>query len=581
MFNQILLPVKYFLIACIGLLACNPVIAQAGNGTYEDGFLLKLYLPDGSKPLFENKTGGYGYAYFGADVVHEMEGDLAWARTASGDSLCCGPATNDLAGKIALLRRSDCSFIQKCINAQKSGAKAVIVLNHYTSPFEDEQTILNMQTGLNSDSVTVPCIFVCRKVGKMMTDAIDSGLPMKARFVFRNLDKATVAYHYSTPLRQVDTLKHVTVHFFNPGPDTVFTATVDARIAEPGGNTVHLSVPVAGLLPGRDTLLIFPPYLPAATKGVFEVVFSNTFFQESEDTVRRKFEISEHTWASDNGVIVPGGVQVDGPGNQIGFIQYGALYHTGDTSSKAAYVTFGLANAAVVYSPLGNDANSIAIIIYDADADGDGEMNLVNNWDDLSGYEIGFGVYVINGNEKPDSLITWPVAKIDNINALVELKPSHWYYVSLLYDGANAGTFLMPAFSKTTKENYFNFPSTPVQLASSFYKEGFCDCTVIQRLLQDNPMPNAAQNLLDPSLFSIAPNPATEHLRLELNLKSLSRFVNVSLFDLWGQHVARQSKADFHQGTIDFEVGGLPSGTYLLWIRTEEGSAIRKVAICH
>lgn len=44
----------------------------------------------------------------------------------------CGPLINDLTGKIAFIRRSTCTFVEKVLNAQNAGAIGSIVANHST-----------------------------------------------------------------------------------------------------------------------------------------------------------------------------------------------------------------------------------------------------------------------------------------------------------------------------------------------------------------------------------------------------------------------------------------------------------------
>lgn len=418
---------RFFLFPALSLLAVfapKQIEAQQNNGTHEDGFLLKLFLPDGSTPLFEGKKGGYGYALFGGEVLEEMEGEVAWARTAAGDSICCAPVVNDLAGKIALIRRGEnCGFSQKIFYAQQMGAKVAIIVNHYSWGDDDENTVAFMSGGVNADSVVIPCIFICRKVGELITSAIDNGQPLTARFVFRSLDKATAAYHYATPLSQVDTLKHITAHFFNPTSDTIFNAVVRADITEPDGNAVTLSVPVASLAPRQDTLLFFPHYLPAFTIGDFEVLYTNNIFGDIEDVMRQKFRVTAYTWASDNQDILPNGFLYDYPDFSLSRFQPGALYRTGPNGGVAAQAIFGLVDA----DKLDIWEYGVGVVLYDADIDNNDAIDFPgggsNNWTDLN--PIGWGNYELTGNEVDNELIAIPIKDINSNLDTVLLKPRH------------------------------------------------------------------------------------------------------------------------------------------------------------
>lgn len=77
----------------------------------------------------------------------------------------CGVATNAslLNGKIVVIRRGTCPFIEKVINAQNAGAIAVIIVNNDAA---NPDTLVNM-SGADA-SVTIPAIFVSYNVGEAL-----------------------------------------------------------------------------------------------------------------------------------------------------------------------------------------------------------------------------------------------------------------------------------------------------------------------------------------------------------------------------------------------------------------------------
>lgn len=83
----------------------------------------------------------------------------------------CDPLTNGAAvnGKIAVIYRNTCSFVQKLTNAQNAGAIAAIIVNR-----EDE--LLGMlgdaTDGIN---VTIPAIFVSNVTGSILIDEMANG----------------------------------------------------------------------------------------------------------------------------------------------------------------------------------------------------------------------------------------------------------------------------------------------------------------------------------------------------------------------------------------------------------------------
>ncbi len=79
------------------------------------------------------------------------------------NSDACTGATNgaSLSGKIAVIRRGTCPFIDKVKNAQNAGAIAVIVVNNDTA---NPDILVNM--GGADASITIPAIFVSYNVGE-------------------------------------------------------------------------------------------------------------------------------------------------------------------------------------------------------------------------------------------------------------------------------------------------------------------------------------------------------------------------------------------------------------------------------
>ncbi len=86
--------------------------------------------------------------------------DLVLYNDGSSDpSLACAPATNAaaIAGKICIVRRGDCLFVQKVKNAQNAGALAVIVVNNVEG---------NIVMGGGDATITIPAISVTQEIGE-------------------------------------------------------------------------------------------------------------------------------------------------------------------------------------------------------------------------------------------------------------------------------------------------------------------------------------------------------------------------------------------------------------------------------
>lgn len=569
--------------------------AQGDPGTDDDGFTVRIVSPANIAIDIANgfqDCGWVGTADFGPSVTQDLCGEVIWALP---DSLGCSvlPA-GSLDGKIALIRRGTCGFSLKIYNAQQAGAKAAIILNHYNNPIDgpcfayaNATQFFGGMSGLDSASaVTIPAIFLQRLTGENIDGALKAGEKVEVCFLFPRMAGQTAVYHYSTPLSQVDTIGAgiMSVIFSNRSSNTLANTVVKADIESPTGNMQTLSVTIPTLDPLAADTVEFDEFIPELVKGKFKVTFSNSVFTEPRDSLVTYFEHTDYTFATDNFVVDSFGVGGSNAdfiaGNFI--VQNAGLCVTGENGGGATYVTFGISNVDTLWSPLGDDANTVGIIVYDADGNGDGIIDITNNFDDLAGQEIGLGNYIMNGTEPVDSLINVPIFDTNDPSLPVPLEANHAYYVSLFYDGANAGTGRCLRFSNTPDVPYAINLTTPLYFNNTLYS-GWAGTEIIQRLQMEgfDPTNVKEQKPLDIAKFKITPNPASDVVLVDLKLAEVNKSVTVSLLDWNGRPVRTQTVKEFQNGQLAFNVNELPSGYYLAWIRTSEGAIMAKVAVCH
>lgn len=93
------------------------------------------------------------------------------------DYIACGSVTNgtDINGKIAVVRRGECTFVTKVQNAQDEGALAVIVVNNTADP------TFNM--GGDSNTITIPSIMISQADGEELITALENGTTINATLV--------------------------------------------------------------------------------------------------------------------------------------------------------------------------------------------------------------------------------------------------------------------------------------------------------------------------------------------------------------------------------------------------------------
>ena len=438
-----------------------------------------------------------------------------------------------------------------------------------------------MGAGAVGTQVTIPAIFVGRDIGEKLDAAINSGKSIQICLVLPRLYNAVAAYHYATPITQIDTLSNIGVRFVNRNTASQ-DVVIKAEVKDPNGNVTVLTTNVEDVAGGLDTFVYLPAYLPPAVLGRFEVTFSNSVYTESRDTVERSFYITPYTFASDNLTIDPLGVGAsDAQFATANFQQQsGSLYLTGPNGGVASYATFGIANAAAI---AGTGADDITIILYDGDPDNDGIIDFTAGFtdlDNLPGGQVGFATYTMTGAEPVDSLITVEISDFTT-GGPVTLKPRHSYYLSILYNGSNGTTGKDIQLSNTLDELYLNFPTTPLFLDQLY--SGFAGAVIIQRLQMEGYPANlvSVPTLLDVSKVVVTPNPANDQIRLDINLAKVNDAVTVSLIDWTGRFVSTQLLKNFQSGQTSFNVSALPTGNYLVQVSTNEGTTMRKVTVAH
>ncbi len=171
----------------------DPLLAEAQDGallgysdnanmsTPADGESPKMQMyiwsgsPSGSVDITESgAVYAPGFADFGpADF--DITGDVVLAADATAPvNDICSAVINDIAGKIALIDRGNCTFESKVIAAQNAGALAVIIANHTAGA-----PAPNMPRGNLMSSVTIPVLSVTFEDGKAIKDALTATVTAK------------------------------------------------------------------------------------------------------------------------------------------------------------------------------------------------------------------------------------------------------------------------------------------------------------------------------------------------------------------------------------------------------------------
>jgi PA domain len=580
------------------------VQAQTGSRP----FVIDLTINGVTTRLNPDVPCGFGAAgTWGGILSAETCLDVAWgvdvptAMDPTPDSLNCDsiPA-GFLTGKVGLARRGGCEFGVKALNLQKGGASIAVIVNNagLLTPINstDECWAGGMAPGMVGTQVNIPTLLISRKTGNEIAAAINAGQTVTMCFYPVSLVNAAAELQYSTPLAHRDSLFLIRTDVINRG-NTPIDVTVKARITDPAGEVTEFTdflenvVPVANIPNNQpDSVAVFPLYYPEL-EGTYRIDFSNDVYSQSYDSISRFFEISSTTFATENGQnISDQGMDVPNFAAANREIYAAARYVTGpDSTSVVNSITFGLGNALEVVSdnPL-NDL--ITISLYDADVNNDGLNDIpgidFTGTEEFSDYLetlAGFADYTIDASVPSNQLITVPLLNLDG-EVGVTLKPFHFYYVILAYDGKPSNGDTCVTFTTAGPIDYLLFntlgPVTPVQ-TQSFFSGGFAVGNPIARMGLDVTSTVKPKPVLSDSKYKILSNPANEQLVIDMELAEANDMY-FSLVDMQGRSYTNLSKKDFQSGQVTLNTQGTPSGSYVLWVRTsKEGNRAIPVMICH
>jgi hypothetical protein len=122
-----------------------------------------------------------------------FEAEVMIALDGSADHYGCDPWTNsaEIAGKIALIRRGDCTFYEKADNAQVANAAGMIIVNHPSStgaicagePTADPQEcVIGMAGNDPGDGIFIdlPFVMMSMRQGEELFTALDGGQTVRA-----------------------------------------------------------------------------------------------------------------------------------------------------------------------------------------------------------------------------------------------------------------------------------------------------------------------------------------------------------------------------------------------------------------
>lgn len=109
----------------------------------------------------------YPTTAFGPVLTSVLNTDIELVSDTNPLGCNANPITNSVSGKIALIRRGNCAFVEKILNAQNAGAVAVIMMNNIAG------TPIPM--GGTDAGITIPSVMISKEDGDILEAAVLAG----------------------------------------------------------------------------------------------------------------------------------------------------------------------------------------------------------------------------------------------------------------------------------------------------------------------------------------------------------------------------------------------------------------------
>jgi len=334
------------LLFCLAMLFAVSASVQAQLTHYMD---FRVNSPGSIQSSYSYGAPADGSGQWGPTQINTITGDLEWI-TDNVDSLGCSPGTNNLTGKIALVRRGACSFSLKVYEAQQLGAVGCVICNH-----TQNVPLVGMLGGDSASAVTIPAIFLSYEDCELLHTQVDAGTTVNASFYVPSLYDARLSYSYTTPQQHVQPLSGISMSLYNIGLSPATNIISSCELTDPLGAMTTIYDTVATLNSYQDSAITFQgsyPVTALTAPGTYTGVFK-TSLNPSDSIVKEFIVNSDSTFSLDDFGPGIGGLATDdadfAAANNGGITfkyDMGAVYLTGSgTQSDATSGTFALADA--------------------------------------------------------------------------------------------------------------------------------------------------------------------------------------------------------------------------------------------
>jgi len=557
--------------------------STAQNGTENSGAVIRVTYGSNSRDFFEGAC-GYGTANWGGVPQGKQCAPASWAYDITPDSLCCDSIPEgQLTGKVAVIRRGVCGFSIKAFNAQKAGAVAVLIANHYDIATQNECSTMNMgATQPQASQTTIPCFFMSRQMAEYVDAALKSGSPVEICIIIPEVRLASIfmpASSKRTPVHQIP------VDTFGFGASLTNTSGVNrtnvvlkASVLTDKDSVLYTTQQV---IPSLDAAVVdsfFPlpgqyaPELPIGTYSILYTVNSDPVggVIPAEARVRTNFYVTENLFAKDDGATV--GFRPGSLGESWGV---GAWYTTNPKVTEqyqVKEVEFAFTTNASEL-PIANVIADIFLFKVNDDLLPD-----YSNFDNTKFESESFewqGTASYEATSTTQAFSDQKVIILDLItgNVGVKLQNGARYVVAVQYQGTSR--FVFHAFDQDVP---LPAPSTLV-FNGQWFLGGFQGGpSAILRMYMDL-VSTTDEKPLPETVMQVRPNPVMDgQLNLQLGFERPTD-ATITIAELSGRVITYEVREGLTNEQLSYALPQLASGTYLARIATKEGTLTKKFIV--
>lgn len=241
----------------------------------------------------------------------------------------------------------------------------------------------------------------------------------------------------------------------------------------------------------------------------------------------------------------------------------------------------------------------VTIFLYEWD--GDTNEDLFANPDEYGGAPIAISDYTFNGTEV-NTFIDLPLFSLTT-GLPPALQDDKFYIIMVQYftdddqefrilatedNDFLATTFVADSLGENRHLAMFSVgqegdASTNFRSITNFPGEGDISPLIHLHIGDNNdltqpPITTSAENLLpEDNIIRLYPNPVEDMVQLEMELTETSKEIDVRIYDQMGKVILNQEFDNIRQTTLNFNVDNLPTGIYLMKVRTDLGSRAMKL----